>query len=123
MIDNMDQIKELVAEAIGSDVYEVYPQKKTKVPFAIVVQTSNNALLTDRFGEDIVARMDYSVQIFAKNNTELRRMEEAIVRAGTPIRFRRMGKTPGWSDQTHGPTRILFFEMVLDKRNTPHIIG
>ena len=107
MIDNMDQIKELVAEAIGSDVYEVYPQKKTKVPFAIVVQTSNNALLTDRYGEDIVARMDYSVQIFAKNNTELRRM----------------GKTPGWSDQTYGPTRILFFEMVLDKRNTPHIIG
>lgn len=124
MNTNLEQVRELVSEAIGGKAYLAYPQKKiqTELPFA-VVSISASSYLQDKDGKDIMTLLTYTVRIFAEGQRDLLGLADAVAESLSRYRIRLLGSTPMYSDPTYGPMVLLTFDTILDRRSNSFITG
>ncbi len=118
MIENMDQMRSIVEDAIGGKCYLEHPQgkiSKTK-PFAVLSLVHNAPTLTEYDHTDVMALLVYNIHIYAQSQTELLTLVGNVSDACAKYNFLRTALTPVWSHPTHGPYRILTVQAQLDKR-------
>lgn len=116
MIHNTDQMLDIISTAIGGRAYLEFPQKAQKgKPFAVVSMVST-PVLKDRMGGDIMSRLDYTVRVYGSSYREVLDLTGRVSDETSRYGFRLLGMTPGYSDPTYGPYRILSLETILDKR-------
>lgn len=118
MISNLEQVRELVTEAIGAEAYLDYPQQSIpKGTRFAVVRMSSVPLLKDRFGRDVQSTLTYTIRVYARGQRELAEMADAIDEALRPYKLWNLGQSPSYSDAAYGPMMILTYDMVMDRRN------
>lgn len=118
MIHNSTQVQELASEAIGGKVYLSFPQRKVQrdTPFGILSLTSSVPITSDRLNGDVIARVTYSLRIFAGSQRGLTDLVDSISDLLGRYRIAILGMSPAYSDPTYGPFRILTLEVILDRR-------
>ena len=124
MITNVDQVMELVSEAIDGKVYLGYPQQKISKSKPYAVLTVNSVpYLKDREGRDVQSLLTYNIRLHGKGQRDLLSMADAISEKLAPYKLRCLGMTPMWSDPAYGPMSILTYELLLDRRGNTFTLG
>ncbi|MBE6524485.1 MAG: hypothetical protein E7Z65_06410 [Thermoplasmata archaeon] len=118
MIENLQQMRELVENAIGGKCYLEHPQKKipSERPFAVISMVGNYPTMVDDGFEEVMAQITYNIHIYAKSQTEVLADVGKAVDACAKIGFTRLNTSPLWEEPTRGPYQILTVQAILDKR-------
>ena len=116
MISNLEQVRELVADAIDAPAYLDYPQAKTPKGRFAVVRLMTVPYQKDRLGRDVVSLLTYTIRIHGKGQRDLMGMAEAVDDAVAPYKLTCLGQSPAWSDPSYGPMMTLTYEVLMDRR-------
>lgn len=121
MIHNLDQMQEVIAEAIGGKVYLSYPEKRTstKRPFAVlsVIPTSHQR---DNRGRDISTLLTYTVRLHGGSERANLDLMDRVDSAIAPFHATVLGASPSYSSEAFGPYRIMTFDLIIDRHDQTH---